>query len=81
MPHAIVKIATERSEADRQNLADRITQVVVDVFGHSPDEVSVAIEHYAPDTWIGEVYEPEIAGKKDTLYKRPGYGSLAETGE
>lgn len=77
MPHIVVKIATERTDAEKADLTARITQAVIDALGHGDDVVSVAIESYAPGDWMAEVYEPEIMGKQDTLSKSPGYGPLA----
>lgn len=58
-------------------MADRVTRVVTDALGHDPADVSVAIEEYAPEAWMHDVYEPEIAGKAERLFKRPGYGPLS----
>ena len=37
------------------------------------DDVSVAIEDVEPADWTERVYEPDIIGKGDRLYKKPGY--------
>jgi RimJ/RimL family protein N-acetyltransferase len=44
--------------------------------GSSADSISVGVEDVSPDDWMGQVYEPEMTGKLDSLYKRPGYGPL-----
>jgi 4-oxalocrotonate tautomerase len=38
--------------------------------------VSVGIEDVASDDWTETVYKPDIIGKSDTLYKKPGYNPL-----
>jgi len=38
--------------------------------------VSVGIEDVEPADWDEQVYKPDILGKPDTLYKRPGYNPL-----
>ncbi len=35
--------------------------------------VSVSIEDVEPSDWVETVYKPDIIGKADTLYKKPGY--------
>jgi 4-oxalocrotonate tautomerase len=65
-----------RSEADKARLAEAITQAVMTAIGSSADSISVGVEDVAPDDWMTQVYEPEMTGKQDRLYKRPGYGPL-----
>ena len=36
--------------------------------------MSVSIEDIQPDRWMPDVYQPDIADRWDTLYKKPGYG-------
>jgi 4-oxalocrotonate tautomerase len=78
MPHVAVKLYAGRSEADKQALADEITAAVRRTVGSSDDAVSVSIEDVAPADWSEKVYEPDILGQADKLYKKPGYGPLAE---
>jgi 4-oxalocrotonate tautomerase len=73
MPHIIVKLAAGRSETQKQRIADAVTQAVVETADCGADAVSVAIEDVAKADWDEQVFVPEIAGKADTLYKRPGY--------
>ena len=73
MPHVVIKMYAGRSEEQKQRLSDEIARTVMSVLGSSEDSVSVAIEDVEPARWTREVYEPEIVGKKETIYKRPGY--------
>lgn len=76
MPHVTVRMHPGRSEADKARLAEAITQAVMTAIGSSADSISVGVEDVSPDDWMGQVYEPEMTGKLDRLYKRPGYGPL-----
>lgn len=77
MPHLVVKIYAGRSDAEKQALADRLSGVVQDVLGYGPEAVSIGIEDVSPARWTQDVYRPDIEAKVNTLFKRPGYGSLA----
>jgi len=73
MPHVIVKLWPGKSERQKQRLADAIAKVVMEVLDYGEESVSVGIEEVAPDDWPDKVYKPDIDGKPDTLYKKPGY--------
>jgi 4-oxalocrotonate tautomerase len=79
MPHVIVKMHSGRSEAQKQKLAQAITQAVMANTGNGEDAVSVSIEDVAPADWTETVYKPDIENGRGTLYKRPGYGPLASS--
>jgi 4-oxalocrotonate tautomerase len=36
----------------------------------------VSIEDIEPNDWAEQVYRPDIIGRPDTLYKKPGYDPL-----
>lgn len=73
MPHIIVKLWPGKSEEQKQCLADAIVKGVTSILSSSDDSVSVAIEEVASSDWRETVYQPEIAGKPEQLYKKPGY--------
>lgn len=73
MPHFIVKMWPEKSEAQKKRLAERITQDVMDVFNYGEESVSVAMEEIKSKDWAEKVYKPDIVGKLDQLYQKPGY--------
>jgi 4-oxalocrotonate tautomerase len=73
MPHVIVKLYSGRSEQQKAQLAQRITQAVIDGAKCAESAVSVSIEDIEPDDWMESVYKPDIMSKPDKLYKRPGY--------
>jgi 4-oxalocrotonate tautomerase len=46
---------------------------VTDVLGYGEESVSVAMEEVEAREWAEKVYKPDIAGKPEQLYKKPGY--------
>lgn len=73
MPHIIVKSWPGKTEQQKHELAQRITQDVMDVLAYSEEAVSVAFVEIAPDEWAEHVYGPDIKAQWDVLYKKPGY--------
>lgn len=73
MPHVIVKAWTGKTEDQKKRLAEAITRDVMEILDYGADSVSVAIEEVAPERWKEDVYRPDIEGRSDTLYKKPGY--------
>ncbi|MCP8937551.1 tautomerase family protein [Alsobacter sp. SYSU M60028] len=78
MPHVIVKLYPGRSDAQKRELSEAIARAVMDSVGSAERSISVSVEDVSPDDWQARVYEPEIAGRPDILFKKPGYGRLAE---
>jgi 4-oxalocrotonate tautomerase len=76
MPHVIVKLYAGRSEKDKSRLADEITKAVMAILKHGEESVSVGIEDVEPQDWAEKVYKPDILGKPETIYKKPGYDPL-----
>lgn len=74
MPHVILKMYAGRTDEQKHRLAEALTQAVMSAGDASEDSISVAIEDVAPADWFAKVYEPEIAGKPDLIFKTPGYG-------
>lgn len=73
MPHVIVKCWPGKSEQQKQQLSDEITQAVTRTLGYGTASVSVGIEVVQPSAWFKDVYQPDILDKWDTLYQKPGY--------
>ena len=73
MPHVIVKLWPGKSEVQKARLAERITRDVMEVLDDRDESVSVAIEEIESSDWAKRLYQPDINGKWDTLYKKPGY--------
>ena len=74
MPHVVVKMWAGKSEAQKTALAQAMAEALKATLGSSDSSISVAIEDVAPDSWMAQVYEPEIAPQLESLYKKPGYG-------
>jgi len=73
VPHVIVKLWPGKSERQKRELAERITEDVMRVLDYGEESVSVAMEEIAPGDWAEHVYRPDIVEREDTLYKKPGY--------
>lgn len=73
MPHVIVKLWPGPSHQQKTQLAEAITQNVMEILELGEESVSVAVEEIAPKNWATQVYQPEIEGKPEQLYKKPGY--------
>jgi 4-oxalocrotonate tautomerase len=78
MPHVSVKLWPGKSEQQKQRLAEKIAQDIIEIMGSSDASISVVIEDIDSEAWPEAVYEPDIVQKVDKLYKKPGYGSLAQ---
>ena len=76
MPHVIIKLAAGRSDQQKVRLAELVTQAVIAGASCTEDQVSVSIEDVEPADWVEQVYRPEIIGKPDLLFKKPGYDPL-----
>jgi 4-oxalocrotonate tautomerase len=46
------------------------------VLNYGEESVSVALEEIEPGVWMDQVYKPDILGKPDQIYKKPGYTSV-----
>ncbi len=73
MPHVIIKMLEGRSEALKVELTDEIAKALKSVVGCGDESISVAIEDVAPADWKRTVYDTDILGAGDNLYKKPGY--------
>jgi 4-oxalocrotonate tautomerase len=73
MPHVIVKLWPGKSEAQKNRLAERIAQDVMDVLNYGDESVSVAFEEVSAKDWKEKVYKPDILSQPEKLYKKPGY--------
>ena len=73
MPHVVVKLWPGKSEHQKSRLAHAITKDVMTILKYGEESVSVALEEVQPQDWTEKVYKPDIQGKWDTVYKKPGY--------
>jgi 4-oxalocrotonate tautomerase len=73
MPHVLVKLWPGKSEQQKRRLADAIAKDVMRVLDYGDESVSVSFEEVPADEWAEKVYRPDIVGKPNQLYKKPGY--------
>jgi len=73
MPHVVVKLLPGRSEEQKAQLSQQIVKDVVAIAKCAEESVSVAIEEIESEDWVEKVYKPDILGKAEKLYKKPGY--------
>jgi 4-oxalocrotonate tautomerase len=73
MPHVIVKLHSGKSERQKHALAQAVTEAVMSALNYGEESVSIGIEEVEPKDWTEKVYKPDIIGKPDTIYKKPGY--------
>ena len=76
MPHVIIKMYAGKSDVQKNMIAEEVTKAIMKTTGHGEDAVSVSIEDVAPADWTEKVYKPDIIGKPDYLYKKPGYNPV-----
>ena len=73
MPHIIVKLWQGKTEKQKKQLAEEITQSVMRTLHYGDESVSVAFEEIDADDWAEKVYRRDIVGNEENLYKKPGY--------
>jgi 4-oxalocrotonate tautomerase len=73
MPHVIVKLWPGKTEKQKRQLAEGITQSVKHALNYGEESVSVAFEEIDPSEWAEKVYQPDIVNNAKNLYKKPGY--------
>jgi 4-oxalocrotonate tautomerase len=73
MPHVIVKLYEGRSKQQKKRLAEEITKAVITALNAGEASISVAVEDVKPSDWTDRVYKPDILGKPENIYKKPGY--------
>ena len=78
MPHIIVKLWPGKSEAQKKELAERITKDVMSVLKYGEESVSVAMEEVSSREWMKQVYKPDIQEKFKNSGIEPYWGDTAE---
>jgi 4-oxalocrotonate tautomerase len=66
----------ENPTSRKTQLAEAIAKDMMRVLHYGDEAVSVAFEEVESGDWTEKVYQPDIAGKWEHLYKKPGYNSL-----
>ena len=73
MPHFQIKLLEGKSEEQKQELAKEVVKAAQRVIGYGDESFSVTIEDFTYDEWKNKVYPKDIMGRKDIIYKKPGY--------
>ncbi len=73
MPHFQIKLLAGKTEEQKQKLAEEVVKAAQKVIGYGNESYSVTIEDFSMDKWKSDVYPRDIIGRKDVLYKEPGY--------
>nr|WP_297708054.1 tautomerase family protein [uncultured Butyrivibrio sp.] len=73
MPHVEIKCFEGRTDKQKTECAERITQVIAETLGCKTSSVSVAIKDIPEKDWKTEVWDKSIVPDEKYLYKRPGY--------
>lgn len=73
MPHVIVKLWPGKTEKQKKQLAEEITQSVMRILDYGDESVSVAMEEIEAKDWASKVYRVDIVSNESQLYKKPGY--------
>lgn len=66
MPYIEIK-AYPKDEATKKEIAEKINQLFLDVWGCSQDAISVNIEEYTHEDWQRDVFEAEVEPNKDKM--------------
>ena len=73
MPHVEIKCFAGRTDKQKAECAERITQVIAETLGCKTSSVSVVIKDIPEKDWKTEVWDKSIVPDEKYLYKRPGY--------
>ncbi|GET21840.1 tautomerase family protein [Prolixibacter denitrificans] len=73
MPHFQIKLLEGKTEEQKKQLAKEVVKAAQKVIGYGDESFSVTIEDFSYEEWKNQVYPNDIIGRKDILYKEPGY--------
>jgi 4-oxalocrotonate tautomerase len=62
-----------KSEDQKTRLAEAISKDVIEILNCREEAVSVAFEEVTFQDWAEKVYQPDMKGDWDKVYKKPGY--------
>ena len=73
MPHINIKLYPGKTDEEKKMLTQDIVKAVQANLQSKEASISVGFEEVSPEEWKEVVYEPEILGKAESLFKKPGY--------
>lgn len=66
MPYIDIK-AYPKDEATKKEVAEKINQIFLELWGCSQESISINIEEYTPEIWEKEVFQAEVEPNKDKM--------------
>ena len=66
MPYIDIK-AYPKDEATKKEVAEKINQIFLELWGCSQEAISINIEEYTPEVWEKEVFQAEVEPNKDKM--------------
>ena len=73
MPHIEIMCYPGRTEEEKKQCAERITEAVTETLGCGASSVSVAVREVPQELWKERVWDRYIAPGEERLVKKPGY--------
>ena len=73
MPHVEIKCFPGRTEEQKKDCAQKISEVIAETLDCKVSSVSVAIKDIPENKWKEEVWNKSIVADKEFLFKKPGY--------
>ena len=73
MPHVEIQCFPGRTEEQKKDCAQKISEVIAETLGCKVSSVSVAIKDIPENKWKEEVWNKSIVADKEFLFKKPGY--------
>ena len=73
MPHVEIKCFPGRTEEQKKNCAEKLSEVIAETLGCKTSSVSVVIKEVPENKWKEEVWEKNIIADKEFIFKNPGY--------
>jgi 4-oxalocrotonate tautomerase len=71
MPHVIVKLASGRSEQQKERIAAEVTRAIMATADVGADAISVSIEDYAESEWVEASTVPTSSAGQERSTKNP----------
>ena len=67
MPYIAIK-SYPKDEKIKEEVAQRINQIFLELWGCSQEAISISFEEVAPENWVEQVHKREIEPNKDKMF-------------
>lgn len=67
MPYVDIK-CFPRTQEMREDIVEKINQVLIDAWGCPPETISISLEEVAPENWDAQVKDVEMDAREDTMF-------------